>query len=104
MEITVRKANRVVTVNENEVAKYTAIGYDIVDNKGNVVQASVPHDPNVLRKAFIDNQEIIKEYKATIEQLKQRISALEAEISSSKVEADKTIKSTTKQRNKRNSD
>lgn len=94
-EIIVRKANKVVRVTENEVAKYTAIGYDVIDNKGNVVQSSVPHDPNVLRKAYIDNQ-------STIAQLKQRISALEAEISDFKSQADKSIKQNTKQRNRRN--
>ena len=95
--IKVRKANKIISVNENEVDRYLAIGYDIIDNKGNVVQATVPHDPNILRKAFIENE-------ATINSLKQRISTLEAQISALKSQADVSIKQTTKQRNKRSSE
>lgn len=95
--IKVRKANKIISVNENEVDRYLAIGYDIIDNKGNVVQATVPHDPNILRKAFIENE-------ATINSLKQRISTLEAQISALKSQADISIKQTTKQRNKRSSE
>lgn len=76
-EIRVRKANKVLRVSENEVAKYIANGYDIIDEQGGVVQASVPHDPNILKKAFVDNQ-------ATITQLKEEVRTLKAEIDSLK--------------------
>ena len=94
-EIRIRKANKVLRVSENEVAKYTAIGYDIIDEKGNVVQASVPHDSNILRKAFIEKS-------ATIDKLNAEITQLKAEIETLKAQADKSIKQTTKARNKRN--
>lgn len=44
--ITVRQANRIVRVTENEVAKYVSKGYEIVeDKKADVVQKSVPQTP-----------------------------------------------------------
>lgn len=94
-EIRIRKANKVLRVSENEVAKYTAVGYDVIDDKGNVVQASVPHDPNILRKAFVEKSE-------TIDKLNAEITQLKAEIKTLKAQADKSIKQTQKQRNKRN--
>ena len=78
-EIRIRKANKVLRVSENEVAKYIAIGYDVIDNKGNVVQASVPHDPNILQKAFIDNQATISALKDEVTQLRVAVAQLTAE-------------------------
>lgn len=83
-EIKVRKANKVLRVSENEIAKYTAMGYDIIDDMGNVVQASVPHDPNVLKKAF-------SEHEATIAKLTDEISQLKAQIAELSVSKPKAV-------------
>lgn len=99
-EIRIRKANKILRVSENEVAKYIAIGYDIIDNKGNVVQASVPHDPNVLRKAFIDNQATISQLKEEIAILKEEIALLKATPSEA-VAVQATSTSSTRKRSKR---
>lgn len=95
-EIRIRKANKVLRVSENEVAKYIAIGYDVIDNKGNVVQASVPHDPNILQKAFIDNQATISALKDEIAQLRVAVAQLTAERDTLRAQADRVVNTTTK--------
>ena len=100
-EIRVRKANKILRVSENEVAKYIADGYDVIDNMGSVVQKSVPHDPNVLRAEFINNQATIKALKEEIEALKNEIQKLKTTPTKTVVEPETAPIQTTKKRSKR---
>ena len=65
-----------------------------------MVQASVPHDPNVLRKAFIDNQATISQLKEEIAILKEEIALLKATPSEA-VAVQATSTSSTRKRSKR---
>lgn len=76
----VRRANVVLTVTENEMDKYLARGFTIMDDSGKVIKEPVPRDINLLQKAFV-------EHTAEIEALKQKIAQLESQ--PKQVEADK---------------
>ena len=72
--VQVRRANVYLRIPQDEVSRYVAKGYDVVDNKGNVLKASVPNDLGTLQKAFVDKANEIKELKAKISQLKEELS------------------------------
>lgn len=74
----VRKANVVIQASENELAKYAARGFDIIDENGNVIKKSTPNDVNSLKKAYTEHIEEIKKLTAEIESLKAEIEALKA--------------------------
>lgn len=65
----VRRANVVLTVTENEMEKYLARGFTILDDSGKVIKKPIPNDVNALRKAYIEHEAEIAKLKAKIEQL-----------------------------------
>lgn len=91
--ITVRRGGSYLTVPAVTADTYLAKGYDIVDEAGNVLQASVPNDLNVLKIAY-------KQHIAEIKALKARIAELEsqsvAEPEEKVEEIEKPVKSTRK--------
>lgn len=73
--VTIQRANVILRVPEDEVEKYYSKGYDILDNNGNVVKASVPNDLGTLQKAYIDRGIIIEELEREIADLKKQLKA-----------------------------
>ena len=73
---TIRRANVVLDVTENEVEKYLADGFDIIDDNGKVLKASVPNDVNALKKAYVEHENEIKSLKEEIERLKAQTKAV----------------------------
>lgn len=74
----VENKNVVLTVSESELERYLNMGYNIIDDNGNVVKESVPRDLGVLQKAYQyhktrinDLEEEVKRFKAQIKGLKQ---------------------------------
>lgn len=67
----VKRANVVLEVKDDSVPYYLNLGYDVIDNNGNVVQKAVPNDLGTLRKFYV-------EAKEKIEKLEARIAELEA--------------------------
>lgn len=53
--ITLRKANRIVRVSENELDKYTSIGYEVVNKQASV---EVPREPAQPKKPIIEQEEV----------------------------------------------
>lgn len=71
--ITIRRKNVFLDVAPELVDKYKAKGYDVVDKFGNVIEKSIPNDPNSLKHAY--DQQV-----AEIAQLKDRIRELETQL------------------------
>ncbi len=71
--IQVRRGNVYLTVSSNEIDKYIAKGFDVVDANGNVLKASVPRDLGTLQKAYLTKENEIKELKAEIKRLKAQL-------------------------------
>ena len=76
----VKRANVVLEVSESQLDYYMSQGYDVIDEQGNVIKASVPTDLGTLQKAFVENAETIAEQRVEIEQLKTEIEQLKTEL------------------------
>lgn len=68
--ITVQRANTVLQVPEEWVDRYIDQGYNVIDNKGNVIKKSIPRDLGTLQKAYVEHTAKIEELEAEIEELK----------------------------------
>ena len=68
--VTVQRANVVLQISPQQIDYYLNQGYDVINDKGEIIQASVPRDLGTLRKAYI-------EHVAEIEELKEKIKKLE---------------------------
>lgn len=67
--VTVQRANAILQVPEEWVDRYIDQGYNVIDEYGNVIQASIPKDLGTLQKAYVEHTQKIKELEETIEQL-----------------------------------
>ena len=74
--ITVRRANVVLNISESQLGYYMSQGYDVIDETGKVIQASVPTDVGTLQKAYFDHVNEIEAMKEEIEALKTEIESL----------------------------
>lgn len=72
----VRRANVVLTIKDDQVERFTDMGYDVIDELGNVIQKSVPQDISSFRKALMEAEEELKTLKEENESLKKEIASL----------------------------
>lgn len=68
--VQVERANVILRVPEDDVQRFVGQGYNVIDDAGNVIQASVPKDLGTLQKAYVEQVQEIKKLKAEIENLK----------------------------------
>ena len=68
--VTVRRGGSYLTIPALAVDRYMAKGYDVVDDKGNIIQSSVPNDVTILKRAYEEHVAEIKKLKEEIAQLK----------------------------------
>lgn len=73
--IKVRRANVVLTIPEEQRREYLAKGFDILDEKGNVIEHTTPTDPNTLKTAYINHIKKIETLEAEIKKLKSGLRA-----------------------------
>ena len=64
--VTVRRANVILNVSDEQKQEYLNKGYDVISNNGTVLEGTVPTDVNVLKKAYVDHMNEIKELKAKL--------------------------------------
>lgn len=76
--ITVRRANVVLDVPEEQKAEYLARGFDVINANGKVVEATVPEDLNTLKTAYSNHLMQIKTLQAENQKLKDEIAQLKA--------------------------
>lgn len=99
---TVEKGNVVLTVKDDETERYLELGYNVVDDSGNVIRECVPADVGALRVAYTAHRMEIKALKKQIEALKAQIGSnlpadnTENEQSSEKSEGKEKAKSSRK--------
>lgn len=85
----VRKANVILEVKTDEEAeRYLDMGYNIIDEYGNILKACIPSDLGTLRHFYV-------EHTKEIERLKSHIAELEEQLkkATTKSAAQKTSKS-----------
>lgn len=66
----VQRANVYLTIEEAEIPKYLAKGFNLLDASGRVVKQSVPTDIGTLQKAFTEHVAEISKLKSEIQALK----------------------------------
>lgn len=66
----VKRANVVLEIDENNIQHYLELGYNVIDDKGNIIVPAIPNDLGELRRFYV-------EAKAEIEKLNARIAELE---------------------------
>lgn len=70
--VTVQRGNVVLQVSDDSVTKYMNLGYNVIDNKGNVVEECVPTDLGTLQKHFIESKKKIAELEEQLAQLQKK--------------------------------
>lgn len=73
----VERGNVVLTIPDSDIKRYMDMGYNVIDEKGKVIQACVPTDLGTLRQAFVNQTEKIKQYEEKIRQLERKIESLQ---------------------------
>ena len=71
--VMMQRANVVLQISPQQVDYYLNQGYNVIDDSGNVIKASVPKDLGTLQKAFVENAEEIKNLKTEIAELKKKL-------------------------------
>lgn len=68
-KIFVQRANVVLQISEQQVDYYLSQGYSIINENGEVIQASVPKDLGTLQKAYVEHLREIEELKKQLDEL-----------------------------------
>lgn len=84
---TVEKGNVVLNIKDSEIERYLEAGFNVVNDKGEIIRKCIPTDIGTLRKAYVEHTNRIKELEEEIAKLKAK------KTSTSKTT--KTTKSTT---------
>ena len=71
--VTIQRANVVLQVSPQQVDYYLSQGYNVINEQGEVIQASVPRDLGTLQKAFVENANIIESLHAEVADLKKKL-------------------------------
>lgn len=78
--ITVRRANVLLTVPDYQKGEYLAKGFDVVDNKGKVLEeATMTNDVGTLQKKLGQAHERIKQLEAEVARLNKELDEMAAE-------------------------
>ena len=76
--VDVQRGNVFLTIDEEEIEKYMAKGFSVVDAQGRVIRESVPTDLRQLQKAYSEHLAIIKQKDSEIASLKSELLALKS--------------------------
>ena len=83
----VQRGNVRLTVSEEEVSKYMAKGFSVVDGRtGKIIKQSVPTELGQLQKAYSEHVEIIKNLTAEVERLKAELAGKTAGVKATPAE------------------
>lgn len=72
-KVTVQRANVVLQISPQQVDYYLSQGYNVINEKGEVIQASIPRDLGTLQKAFVEDKNTIEALQAEIAELKKKL-------------------------------
>ena len=68
--VTVKRANVILEVEDDEVEKYNEKGYSVLDKYGNVIKAGAPKEMGALQKALQDSEAEVAMLTQEVERLK----------------------------------
>lgn len=78
----VERGNVVLRISDEDTERYVNMGYDLVDEKGNIIQQSVPKSITTLQKMYKEHIEKIKQLETENAKLKAENKKLKKENSS----------------------
>lgn len=67
-----KRANVLLTIKEEEVERYFKQGFDILDDKENLIKKAIPSDVGELQIAYVQHIGRIKELEAELNELKAK--------------------------------
>ena len=86
--VTVQRYNVILEIDEHSLDKYISLGYSQIDPKsGEIIKEAIPNDVQVLRLAFAQHKNTIKELESQVEKLKKQVASLKKKAKAEK-EAD----------------
>ena len=68
--VRIERGNVVLDVEDYEVDHYLLLGYNVIDEQGRIVRASIPTNMGVLQAAYVENEIKIKDLEAEVAKLK----------------------------------
>lgn len=74
----VERGNVVLNVEDDAIQHYLNLGYNLTDNKGNVLKRSIPTNLGELQAEYIRNTAKISELEDTVAKLTAEITALKS--------------------------
>lgn len=80
----IQRANVILDVDDSEVGYYTNLGYNLIDNKGNVIKKAMSMDMHTLQQELTDSQSKIEKLEAENKELKAEILALKNQLENAK--------------------
>ena len=73
--VTIQRANVILTISESQLEYYMTQGYNLIDERGHILKASVPKDLGTLQKAYVDHEAEIRALKVQITELTKKLNA-----------------------------
>lgn len=70
----VQRANVILQIDDNSAQKYLNLGYNVIDEKGQVLKEAIPSDVGTLRKCYVEHLNKIAELEAKIAKLESKSS------------------------------
>lgn len=69
----VERGNVVLRVEDDEVQHYLQLGYNVTDDNGKVITASIPNDVGTLQKFYLEHTTRITELENQVAELTQKL-------------------------------
>lgn len=73
--ITVRQANVVLDIPEEQKSEYLAKGFDVIGADGRIIEKTTPNDLNSLKKAYKELTAKVEELQKENEKLKKQLAS-----------------------------
>ena len=67
--VRIERGNVVLKVHEHEVQRYLMLGYNVTDEDGKVLKASIPNDLGTLQRHYVESNKRIEELENTVARL-----------------------------------
>lgn len=85
---TVQRLNVILDIDDADVDHYMALGYNVIDKKGNVIKETMPTDVPTLQKLCRDHVQKIQALETEVAKLTAELSAKKSTKASSKKSAE----------------
>lgn len=71
--VKIQRANTVLDIEDEDVERYVNLGYNVIDNRGNILREAIPNDVGVLQMAYIENRRKIEQLEKQIKELQVKL-------------------------------